>query len=104
MKGTAAGLLSSLLMLTLLQAIVSSSGATGRIGTLLSGAGTIVEHLASPSVPAIPDLRPGADRNAAPALNVSAPGAPATITPAKAAAPPRLPAVAGPSTAFGIIA
>jgi len=49
--------MTGILMLTLLQAVVSSAGATGRLGALLAGAGTVVEHLSSPSIPAIPDLR-----------------------------------------------
>lgn len=90
MRGTAGGLLTTVLMLTLLQAVVSSQGATGRIGSLLSGAGTLVEHLASPEIPGIPDLR-----------KTGTPAAPATAAvPAVSTAPPRLPPVAGSSPRF----
>lgn len=92
MRGTAGGLLTTVLMLTLLQAVVSSAGATGRLGSLLTSAGTLVEHLASPAIAAIPDLRAGQDRNSTPALYASpAPGVAAAVPAPLPAQPPRLP-------------
>lgn len=49
--------LSGMLGLALLDAVVSSNQAAGRVGGLLSGVGKVVEHILSPTVPAIPDLR-----------------------------------------------
>ena len=87
MRGTAGGLMTGILMLTLLQAVVSSAGATGRLGALLAGAGTVVEHLSSPSIPAIPDLRTSS--------NITGPTT--ATAPVAAKAPPRLPPVANAS-------
>ena len=94
MRGTAGGLLTTVLLLTLLQAVVSSDKATGRLGALLAGAGTVIEHLASPAIPAIPDLRPGANRNASPVLDVSPTSGTTAAAPAVARTPrPRLPVI-----------
>lgn len=46
-----------MLGLALLDATVSSNDAAGRAGGLLDSVGTVIEHLLSPTVPAIPDLR-----------------------------------------------
>lgn len=91
MRGTAGGLVTTVLMLTLLQALVSSQTASGRLGTLLTGTGTVLAHLTSPALPAIPDLRPGANRNASPVM--APPTGGAAAAPAVATAPPRLPTV-----------
>jgi hypothetical protein len=87
MRGTAGGLLTTVLLLTLLQAVVSSSAATGRLGSLLSGAGTLMEHLASPTIAGIPDLRTGAKASTT-TTTTAAPAVAKTTT-----APPRLPVV-----------
>jgi len=46
-----------MLGLALLDAAVSSQQAAGRVGGLLTGVATVIEHVLSPTVPAIPDLR-----------------------------------------------
>lgn len=46
-----------MLSLAVLEAVVSSDQAAGRFGGLLKSVGTVIEHLLSPTVPAIPDLR-----------------------------------------------
>lgn len=51
------GFVTGILGLSLLEAVLSSSQATGRVSGALSGVGVLVERLASPEVPAIPDLR-----------------------------------------------
>lgn len=43
--------------LSALEAVVSSSQATGRVGGAFTSAATVLQHLASPDVPLIPDLR-----------------------------------------------
>jgi hypothetical protein len=45
------------LALALLEAATSSKAAAGRVGQLLDGIASIVSHVLSPMVPAIPDLR-----------------------------------------------
>lgn len=47
----------AMLGLGLLEAVVSSDQSAGRVGDFLQGVGTVVEHVLSPTVPAIPDLR-----------------------------------------------
>lgn len=54
------GFVGGVLGLSLLEAVVSSSQATGRVGGLFDSASNVLAHLASPDVPAIPDLRTGA--------------------------------------------
>ncbi len=49
--------LAGMLGLALLDAAVSSQRAAGRVGGLLSGVATVVEHVLSPTVAAVPDLR-----------------------------------------------
>lgn len=51
------GLITGVLGLALLEAAVSTNAAAGRIGNLLSGVSSVVSHVLSPTVPAIPDLR-----------------------------------------------
>ena len=51
------GVVGGVLALSALQAITSSSQASGRLGSLATGTAAIFEHLASPNVPLIPDLR-----------------------------------------------
>lgn len=46
-----------MLALALLDAGVSSTQAANRVGGLLHGLAVVVEHILSPTVPAIPDLR-----------------------------------------------
>lgn len=50
-------ILSGVLGLALLEAALSSTDASGRIGQLLNGVAGLVSHVLSPAVPAIPDLR-----------------------------------------------
>jgi hypothetical protein len=50
-------ILSGVLGLALLEASLSSDGASTRVGQLLDGIASIVSHVLSPTVPAIPDLR-----------------------------------------------
>lgn len=49
--------LSGVLALSLLEAATSSKKAAGRVGDLLDGIASVISHVLSPSVPAIPDLR-----------------------------------------------
>lgn len=51
------GMFSGVLVLTALQAVVSSPAAAGRFGGMVTGLASIVEHALSPFEPAIPDLR-----------------------------------------------
>jgi hypothetical protein len=46
-----------MLALAVLDAAVSSQAAGARVGSLMSGLAKVVEHVLSPTVPAIPDLR-----------------------------------------------
>lgn len=81
MSGGWRGLLGAWLALAALQAIGSSPAATGRVGGALSGVAGLVRRALDPTVPAIPDLRPGRDRNA-PASLASPPASAPTTTPA----------------------
>ena len=47
----------TILVLSAMQAVFSSSAASGRVGGALQGLGTATRYLLSPSVPLIPDLR-----------------------------------------------
>jgi hypothetical protein len=49
--------LAGMIGLALLDASVSSQAAAGRVGGLLTAVATVIEHVLSPTVPAIPDLR-----------------------------------------------
>jgi hypothetical protein len=49
--------LSGVLGLALLEAVTSSSAAAGRVGQLFDGVASVISHVLSPAVPAIPDLR-----------------------------------------------
>jgi hypothetical protein len=51
------GFVSGVIGLSLLEAVVSSSQATDRASGVFTGAASLLRHLASPEVPAIPDLR-----------------------------------------------
>lgn len=82
MSGGWRGLFGAWLALAALQAIGSSSAATGRVGGALSGVAGLVRRALDPTVPAIPDLRPGRDRNAPADLSSPPPApAPAVSTP-----------------------
>jgi hypothetical protein len=48
---------SGMVGLALLEAAVSSTAAANRAGGLLKGVATVIEHVLSPTVAAIPDLR-----------------------------------------------
>lgn len=50
-------ILSGVLGLALLDAAVSSQAAAGRVGGLLDGMASVISHVLSPTVAAIPDLR-----------------------------------------------
>jgi hypothetical protein len=52
-----APVLGGVLALALLEAAVSTDGAAGRVGQLLDGFASVVSHVLSPTVPAIPDRR-----------------------------------------------
>lgn len=43
--------------LAVLEAALSSDKAAGRVGQLLDAVATVISHVLSPTVPAIPDLR-----------------------------------------------
>lgn len=49
--------LSGVLGLALLEAATSSGKAAGRVGDLFTGIASVISHVLSPAVPAIPDLR-----------------------------------------------
>jgi hypothetical protein len=69
-------ILSGVLGLALLEATVSSTDASGRVGQLLTGVAGLISHALSPTVPAIPDLRKrggAATSTAAPAASGSKP-------------------------------
>lgn len=52
--------LSGVLGLALLEAATSSNKAAGRVGDLLDGIASVISHVLSPTVPAIPDRRKSA--------------------------------------------
>jgi hypothetical protein len=58
-------ILSGVLGLALLEATLSTSASAGRVGQLFDAVASVISHVLSPSVPAIPDLR-GAKKAAAP--------------------------------------
>jgi hypothetical protein len=88
----------TVLGLALLQAAVSSTAAANRAGGLLKGVGTIVEHVLSPAVPAIPDLRKhgGAENS------LAAPGGSATMPADWNTSPTAPPATSKPPTYYQI--
>lgn len=51
------GLVAGVLGLALLDAAVSTQGAADRVGGLFGSLAKVIEHILSPTVPAIPDLR-----------------------------------------------
>lgn len=57
-------IISGVLGLALLEAALSSTEAAGRVGQLLDGVASVIAHVLSPTVPAIPDLRHKADAGA----------------------------------------
>lgn len=59
MRGTLAWAFTTWLTLVGLQAL-ATRGAAGRVGELFTSADKVLERLLDPTVPAIPDLRPGA--------------------------------------------
>lgn len=50
-------ILSGVLGLALLEVTVSSTASAGRVGSLLTSVSTVISHVLSPTVAAIPDLR-----------------------------------------------
>lgn len=54
------GFVGGVLALTALEAVLSSQGATGRVTGAFSGLSSLLQRIADPTVPAIPDLRPAA--------------------------------------------
>lgn len=54
---TLRGIFGGVLILAALEAVLSRDAAAGRVGGLLEGVGSVVQHVLSPAVPAIPDLR-----------------------------------------------
>jgi hypothetical protein len=89
------GFVSGVLGLSLLEAVLSSNQATGRVGGVFTGASSLLRHLSSPDVPAIPDLRVRAHQSgtgSTPALPPPGAGtAPASFPRAAAAPTTRLP-------------
>lgn len=73
------GFIGGVVGLSLLELVVSNTAATDRAGGAFVGVANVVRTLASPYVPAVPDLRVPASQR--PRLNPLAPGAPATSTP-----------------------
>jgi hypothetical protein len=55
--GAVGGFVTGVLGLSVLEAVLSSSDATGRVGGAFTGAAAVLRHLSSPDVPMIPDLR-----------------------------------------------
>lgn len=78
------GFVGGVLGLSLFEAVVSSDQATGRVGGLFTGAATLLAHLASPDVPAIPDLRQGGAATSSAYLAPSSSSTPSAATPTKA--------------------
>jgi len=84
------GFVSGVIGLSLLEAVVSSSQASDRASGVFTGAASLLRHLVSPEVPAIPDLRIPA--SARPQLTPTPPPAAAgsgsgSVTPASYARP-----------------
>jgi hypothetical protein len=77
MRGGLGGFFLGLLALSLLEVVVSSSEASGRVGGALTGASLVFRHIIDPAVPAIPDLR----------VSSGATTSSSTPTPSAAAAP-----------------
>jgi hypothetical protein len=57
MSGGMRGVVAGVLGLALLDAAVSTQGAANRVGGLLGAVAKTIEHILSPTVAAIPDLR-----------------------------------------------
>lgn len=85
-------MLAGMLGLALLEASLSSTQAAGRVGGLLGGLATVVQHVLSPTVPAIPDLRKHG--GAAPAVATSG----GSLLPAEWTTAPTAPAPSTPSS------
>lgn len=51
------GLFAGFLMLTALDAVLSSTASASRVGGMFTGAIAVLDHILSPTVAAIPDLR-----------------------------------------------
>lgn len=58
------GFVGGVLALTALEAVLSSRHATGRVTGAFAGLATLLQHIADPTIPAIPDLRPAAAQTA----------------------------------------
>jgi hypothetical protein len=85
--------------LALLDAAVSSQQAAGRVGGMLTGLATVLEHVLSPTVPAIPDLR--THGGAAPAvLQNSGAAVTGSLLPVDWTTSPTAPPAAPPSQIF----
>ena len=78
------GLIIGLLALTLLETVLSSPSAPGRVGGLLSGAGGLVQRLADPTIPLIPPKAAAASTGAT-AAPTAILAASQTVTPAATA-------------------
>lgn len=79
------------LALTLLEVVISSAQATGRVGTALDGIANATKYLLSPAYPLVPDRRAAASATSTqpaapsqpttPTQNVPIPPAPISMTP-----------------------
>lgn len=78
----AAGFVSGILTLTALEVVLGSTDASGRVGGLLAGAGSLVRRAASPDIAAIPDLaHTTAPASTGPAVYEPPPQVPPASTP-----------------------
>lgn len=75
------GLVAGFLGLTALEAVLSTQGSAGRVSGLLGTAATVFEHLADPTIPAIPNLAAKTTTGATSSPS-SAPLVPPSVNPA----------------------
>jgi hypothetical protein len=75
MSGSIEGFAAGILGLSLFEAVLSSNAATGRVGGVFTAAANLIAHIASPDVPAIPDLRVTTTNPGTAAPAAKAPGA-----------------------------
>lgn len=84
-------LIGTVLTLTLLRAVLNSDATAGQLGAAGTTIAAIVRRWVDPALPAIPDLRPGAQRSGTPSLDASGQAAPTLL-------PNRLPSPTAPDT------
>lgn len=88
--------LSGAIVLSLLEVVVTSSAATGRVGGFFDGVSTALGYLLSPALPLVPDRRGAASSTSTTPAAPAPPGDDPTIP-----APP--PIEAAPPTSTGVI-